>query len=123
MNIGLFIRDFEFGIKISEKLSELELSFDFCDTPSDIMDETHLLIMDLDDIDEASFSRYLHTDGIPNPDLVIRTSGEQRLSNFLLWQIAYSELYFADVFWPDMRKIDFLRAIRSFQKRKRRLGR
>ena len=55
-------------------------------------------------------------------DLILRTSGEERISNFLLWQLAYSELYFADVFWPDMRKIDFLRAIRSFQQRKRRLG-
>ena len=54
MHIGLFIRDFEFGIKISEKLSELELSFDFCDTLSDIMDETHLLIVDLDDIDNGN---------------------------------------------------------------------
>ena len=52
MNVGLFIKDFEFGIKISEKLSEFELSFDFCDTPSDIMDETQLLIIDLDDIDK-----------------------------------------------------------------------
>ena len=58
-----------------------------------------------------------------NADLILRTSGEERVSNFLLWQLAYSELYFADVFWPDMRKIDFLRAIRSFQQRKRRLGR
>ena len=54
MNIGLFIKDFEFGIKISEKLSEFELSFDFCDTPSDIMDETQLLIVDLDDVDNGN---------------------------------------------------------------------
>ena len=61
MNIGLFIKDFEFGIKISEKLSEFELSFDFCDTPSDIMDETQLLIVDLDDINngDAHFIRLL----------------------------------------------------------------
>ena len=61
MNIGLFIKDFEFGIKISEKLSEFELSFDFCDTPSDIMDETQLLIVDLDDINngDAHFIRQL----------------------------------------------------------------
>ena len=76
-----------------------------------------------EEINEEMFSQYLSTKGVPNPELLIRTSGEHRISNFLLWQIAYSELYFADVFWPDMRKIDFLRAIRSFQQRKRRLGR
>ena len=64
----------------------------------------------------------LYTSDLPDPDLILRTSGEERISNFLLWQLAYSELYFADVFWPDMRKIDFLRAIRSFQQRNRRLG-
>ena len=75
------------------------------------------------EIDAKLISSNLYTSGLPDPDLILRTSGEERISNFLLWQIAYSELYFADVYWPDMRKIDFLRAIRSFQKRKRRLGR
>ena len=75
------------------------------------------------EIDSKLISSNLYTSGLPDPDLILRTSGEERISNFLLWQIAYSELYFADVYWPDMRKIDFLRAIRSFQKRKRRLGR
>jgi tritrans,polycis-undecaprenyl-diphosphate synthase [geranylgeranyl-diphosphate specific] len=75
------------------------------------------------EIDAELISSNLYTSGLPDPDLILRTSGEERISNFLLWQIAYSELYFADVYWPDMRKIDFLRAIRSFQKRKRRLGR
>ena len=74
------------------------------------------------DIDTQLISSNLYTSGLPDPDLILRTSCEERISNFLLWQLAYSELYFADVFWPDMRKIDFLRAIRSFQKRKRRLG-
>ena len=74
-------------------------------------------------IDADLISENLYTSDQPDPDLILRTSGEERISNFLLWQLAYSELYFADVFWPDMRKIDFLRAIRSFQKRKRRLGR
>ena len=74
------------------------------------------------EIDADLISSNLYTSGLPDPDLILRTSGEERISNFLLWQLAYSELYFADVFWPDMRKIDFLRAIRSFQKRKRRLG-
>ena len=74
-------------------------------------------------IDANLISENLYTSDLPDPDLILRTSGEERISNFLLWQLAYSELYFADVFWPDMRKIDFLRAIRSFQQRKRRLGR
>ena len=74
-------------------------------------------------IDADLIYENLYTSDLPDPDLILRTSGEERISNFLLWQLAYSELYFADVFWPDMRKIDFLRAIRSFQQRKRRLGR
>ncbi|AFL66921.1 polyprenyl diphosphate synthase [Desulfurococcus amylolyticus] len=77
----------------------------------------------LDDINEELFSRYLYTNGAPDPDLIIRTSGEERISNFLLWQSAYSELYFCDVFWPEFRKIDFWRAIRSYQRRERRFGR
>ncbi|HEY7588099.1 MAG TPA: polyprenyl diphosphate synthase [Thermoplasmata archaeon] len=75
-----------------------------------------------DDIDEKFFSRRLYTADLPDPDLVLRTSGEERISNFLLWQLAYSELYFVDVYWPGFRKIDFLRAIRSYQQRLRRYG-
>ena len=78
--------------------------------------------IDIDDIDADLISSNLYTSGLTDPDLILRTSGEERISNFLLWQLAYSELYFADVFWPNMRKIDFLRAIRSFQQRQRRLG-
>jgi len=76
------------------------------------------------DINEDSFGRYLYTAHLPNPypDLVIRTSGEERLSNFLLWQSAYSELCFVDVYWPEFRKIDLLRAIRTYQKRRRTYG-
>jgi tritrans,polycis-undecaprenyl-diphosphate synthase [geranylgeranyl-diphosphate specific] len=75
-------------------------------------------------IDEQIFSRYLYTSDLPypEPDLVIRTSGEERISNFLLWQIAYSELVFLDVYWPDFRRIDLLRAIRTYQARERRFG-
>lgn len=75
-------------------------------------------------INEEVFSRYLYTGDqpYPDPDLVIRTSGEERISNFLLWQIAYSELIFMDVYWPDFRKIDLLRAIRVYQSRHRRFG-
>ncbi|UCE81181.1 MAG: di-trans,poly-cis-decaprenylcistransferase [Methanobacteriota archaeon] len=78
--------------------------------------------MKIDDISEEAFYRHLYTSDLPDPDLVLRTSGEERISNFLLWQLAYSELYFSDVYWPGFRKIDFLRAVRSFQLRKRRFG-
>jgi len=78
----------------------------------------------LEDIDESTFEKYLYTSHMPNqePDLIIRTSGEERLSGFLLWQAAYSELCFLDVYWPEFRFIDLLRAIRTFQRRKRRFG-
>lgn len=78
--------------------------------------------LEVDDINEHMFSSFLYTADFPDPDLVLRTSGEERVSNFLLWQLAYSELYFTDVFWPGFRKVDFLRAIRTFQARKRRFG-
>ncbi|HIC61724.1 MAG TPA: di-trans,poly-cis-decaprenylcistransferase, partial [Marine Group III euryarchaeote] len=78
--------------------------------------------IDSSQINADLISDNLYTSDLPDPDLILRTSGEERVSNFLLWQLAYSELYFADVFWPELRKIDFLRAIRSFQQRKRRLG-
>lgn len=78
-----------------------------------------------EDIDEHVFESFLYTAHLPkqDPDLIIRTSGEERLSGFLLWQCAYSELYFLDVYWPDFRKIDLLRAIRTYQQRHRRFGR
>ncbi len=76
----------------------------------------------LDDITEDTVRKHLYTADIPDPDLILRTSGEERISNFLLWQSAYSELYFADIYWPTFRKIDFLRAIRSYQLRERRFG-
>jgi tritrans,polycis-undecaprenyl-diphosphate synthase [geranylgeranyl-diphosphate specific] len=78
----------------------------------------------LDDVNETTFEKYLYTAHMPNqePDLIIRTSGEERLSGFLLWQSAYSELAFLDVYWPDFRFIDLLRAMRTFQTRKRRYG-
>ena len=78
--------------------------------------------IEIDDIDENMVSQYLYTTGMPDPDLVLRTSGELRISNFLLWQMAYSELYFTDVYWPSFRYIDLLRAIRSYQQRARRFG-
>lgn len=74
------------------------------------------------ELDETAFSSYLSTDDCPDPDLVIRTSGEQRLSNFLIWQAAYSELWFTDVFWPDFDRRELHLAIADYQRRKRRFG-
>lgn len=73
-------------------------------------------------IDEGSFPQYLYTAGLPDPDLMIRTSGEMRISNFLLWQLAYTELYFTKTLWPDFRKRDFLLALHDYQQRERRFG-
>ncbi|MEM2885897.1 MAG: polyprenyl diphosphate synthase, partial [Thermoproteota archaeon] len=80
--------------------------------------------LEVGDIDEGEIEKRLYTAHLPksDADLIIRTSGEERLSNFLLWQSAYSELVFTDIFWPDFRRYDLLRAVRTFQKRERRLG-
>ena len=78
--------------------------------------------LNVEDIDESMISSELYTSDDPDPDLILRTSGELRISNFLIWQLAYSELYFTDVYWPGFRYIDFLRAIRSYQQRSRRYG-
>ena len=75
-----------------------------------------------DDLDEAWIENHLTTRGQPDPDLLIRTSGEQRISNFLLWQLAYSEIYFAPVLWPDFNQEEFLKALLAFQCRERRFG-
>ena len=77
----------------------------------------------IEQITPAAINRHLYMAGSPDPDLIIRTSGEIRLSGFLLWQSVYSEFYFSDVYWPAFRKIDFLRAVRAYQERKRRFGR
>jgi undecaprenyl diphosphate synthase len=88
--------------QISEKVKNAELS--------------------VDEINDATVEEYLTTKGIPDPELLIRTSGEHRISNFLLWQIAYAELYFTDKLWPDFRKEDLYEAIIDFQSRERRFG-
>ncbi len=74
------------------------------------------------DVDEDMFGRYLETSDLPDPDLMIRTSGESRISNFLLWQLAYTELYFTPILWPDFRRLDFVKALIDFQQRERRFG-
>lgn len=80
--------------------------------------------LDVNDIDREEIESNLYTSHLPqsSPDMILRTSGEKRLSGFLMWQSAYSELVFMDIFWPEFRKIDLMRAIRTFQERKRRMG-
>jgi short-chain Z-isoprenyl diphosphate synthase len=92
--------------------SYLHESFARRDRPEDIVEG----------LTADSLAKYLYTYDCPDPDLIIRTSGEVRLSGFMLWQSAYSEFYFCDVYWPVFRKIDFLRAVRSYQQRQRRFG-
>jgi undecaprenyl diphosphate synthase len=79
-------------------------------------------VLSIESINDQVFESYLKTKGIPDPDLLIRTSGELRISNFLLWQLAYSELYFTETLWPDFKKEDFYKAIYEYQTRERRFG-
>jgi undecaprenyl diphosphate synthase len=95
----------------------------------EIVHALHSIIADINkgklkarDIDEEVFAQYLYTAGLPDPDLLIRTSGEMRLSNYLLWQLAYAEIYVTDVLWPDFREKDLLLALLAYQQRERRFG-
>ena len=76
----------------------------------------------IEDINDEVMENYLYTKGVPDPDIIIRPSGEQRLSNFLLWQCAYSEFWYSDICWPDFKEEDLHRAIYDFQRRDRRFG-
>ncbi|WP_396211028.1 isoprenyl transferase [Flavobacterium sp.] len=87
-----------------------------------ISDKVKNNIISIDTIDESIINQHLYTQNLPDVDLLIRTSGEHRISNFLLWQIAYSELYFTEVLWPDFKEEDLYEAIISYQKRERRFG-
>jgi undecaprenyl diphosphate synthase len=87
-----------------------------------ISDKVKNNIISLDSIDDSIINEHLYTRNLPEVDLLIRTSGEHRISNFLLWQIAYAELYFTDVLWPDFKEQDLYEAIISYQKRERRFG-
>jgi undecaprenyl diphosphate synthase len=87
-----------------------------------ISDKVKNNIISIDSIDDSIINEHLYTHNLPDVDLLIRTSGEHRISNFLLWQIAYSELYFTDVLWPDFKEKDLHEAIISYQKRERRFG-
>ena len=95
----------------------------------DILNATKLIAQDvaegkinIDSISEATFKNYLTTSFLPDPDLLIRTSGEFRISNFLLWELAYTEIFITDVLWPDFRKSDLIEALTDYQKRERRFG-
>jgi tritrans,polycis-undecaprenyl-diphosphate synthase [geranylgeranyl-diphosphate specific] len=120
--------------KLSSKFNERFLNIALCyggrqeiiDAIKSIVKDSLLGKLSIEDINEDLVQKYIftsHLEHLSEPDLVIRTSGEMRISNFLLWQIAYSELYFCDIYWPDFRKIDLYRAIRSYQQRERRFGR
>ncbi|MDP3790643.1 MAG: isoprenyl transferase [Candidatus Omnitrophota bacterium] len=87
-----------------------------------IADDCVLGRLKADQVDEKTFSRYLYTKDLPDPDLLIRTSGEMRVSNFLLWQISYAELYVTSKLWPDFRSSDFKKAVKEYQDRERRYG-
>ena len=106
----------------------LNLALNYGSRP-EIVEASRMIALDVKEgrvspsgIDEKLFSEYLYTKNIPDPDLLIRTSGEMRVSNFLLWQIAYSELYVTKKLWPDFKKADFKKAITEFAKRERRFG-
>lgn len=102
----------------------LNIAFNYGGRP-EIVDAARRLVAEgvkPEDITEETFSKYLYTNGIPDVDLLIRTGGENRLSNFLLWQTAYSEYHFTKVLWPDFRKKDLDRALLSYSQRKRRFG-
>ena len=97
---------------------------------SEIVDAVRSLVGDVEagllkreDVDESFFARYLYTADLPDPDLLIRTSGEMRISNFLLWQLAYAELWVTPTLWPDFSRQDLYQAIIEYQKRERRFGR
>ena len=118
---------------VMEKTSEnsgmvlnLALSYggrdEIVDAAKRILKDSKLTDIDENTITKDFFSGYLHTANIPDPDLLIRTSGEYRLSNFLLWQLAYTELYFTDILWPDFSKDDLVEAVMDYQRRERRFG-
>ncbi len=94
------------------------------DAAKRIIGEVKNGMLDVASVDEDVFTKYLYTSHLPNPypELIIRTSGEERLSGFLIWQAAYSEFVFLDVYWPEFRRIDLLRAVRTYQRRRRRFG-
>uniref|UniRef100_A0A7C4FGV6 Tritrans,polycis-undecaprenyl-diphosphate synthase (geranylgeranyl-diphosphate specific) n=1 Tax=Ignisphaera aggregans TaxID=334771 RepID=A0A7C4FGV6_9CREN len=120
----------EFSSRFNERFLNIALCYggrqEIINAIKSIVKDSLLGKISVEDITEDLVQKYIftsHLNHFSEPDLVIRTAGEMRISNFLLWQIAYSELYFCDIYWPDFRKIDLYRAIRSYQQRERRFGR
>jgi len=117
-------------MEYTEKYHERKLTFAVCyggrqeilDAIKRLLEEQKRVGNDNIEVDEDTIRKYFYDEELQDLDLVIRTSGEVRISNFLLWHIAYSELFFCEAYWPDFRKIDLWRAIRSYQKRKRNFG-
>ena len=112
--------------KYDKRLFNIAIGYDgrleIIDSFKKIIGEVQAGNITIDDVDEELVSKNLYTGGLADPNLIIRTSGEERLSGFLLWQSSYSELYFCETLWPELRKVDFIRAIRSYQARDRRFG-
>lgn len=126
-NISRLLKETEFITKDNKSLM-LNLALNYGGR-TEIVDAVKAILKDVlkgslnaKDIDEEVFSSYLYTAGIPDPDLLIRTSGEMRISNFLLWQVSYSEIYFTHKYWPDFRRKDLEDAIGEYIKRERRFG-
>ena len=112
--------------KYDKRLFNIAIGYDgrleIIDSIKKIIEQVQAGEITVDDVDEDLVSKNLYTEGLADPNLIIRTSGEERLSGFLLWQSSYSELYFCETLWPELRKVDFIRAIRSYQERERRFG-
>jgi undecaprenyl diphosphate synthase len=123
------IRDL-FGLELTKENSALNLTIAFnygsrneiARAATRIAEDVKAGVLTPEEMTEELFGSYLDTDGLPDPDLLIRTSGELRLSNFLLWQLAYTEFVFVDTYWPDFNKTHFEEAIAEFQRRNRRFG-
>ena len=112
--------------KYDKRLFNIAIGYDgrmeIIDSIKKIINQVQAGEITVDDVDEDLVSKNLYTEGLADPNLIIRTSGEERLSGFLLWQSSYSELYFCETLWPELRQVAFVRAIRSYQERERRFG-
>ena len=124
------LKQFERTAKLTSKNTGLILNLAFnYSSRTEILDGVRRVIEDVrsgvlnpDDLNEKIFGQALYTKGMPDPDLLIRTSGEQRISDFLLWQLSYAEFYFAEVCWPDFTGEEFRKALAEYQRRERRFG-
>jgi undecaprenyl diphosphate synthase len=124
------IKGFEEATQLTKNNSKLTVNVAFnyggrteiLDGISKVIEDVRSGSLKAEQLSEELFSQYLYTKGLPDPDLLIRTSGEKRISNFLLWQLSYAEFYFTEKYWPDFNEVEFLKAIDDFQNRERRYG-